>query len=371
VRTASGIFWKSGCLLLLLACFMPASAGQDPPARTEIPRSLFAILARDSATGDFGAAFVSGSLNPDPAFLAARAEAGIIMTVGETVAPSLWSGLDLLSQGKSARQVTDSIAGPFVHGSFRQIAVLDHSGMAYAGMGDNRLLYSGALPGYGYCIIGSGILNDSTLIRAARAYENSGADFPDRLLQALQSAGGANALRMTGLSAGLIVVRDEATASSDRLIDFHVNGDTLAYDSLSRLYSASRLAVSETRMKSVDLFIQKKLYTTAQYETRQVVTGLNLVLREKPDDPDVLSRIAHLLIYYQIDGARALELARRATGLAPATPAYRDVEAECHYGLGQMKEAAAIEEELMKTDPSNSKHRILRDKYLGGQPQKP
>jgi uncharacterized Ntn-hydrolase superfamily protein len=365
VQTGSGRLTTFLCLVAFVTSSV--SFSQDTSVRHDLPVTGYTIIARDSATGDLGIAFLSAVPYPDSSVISGKADVGIVVASGRNTTTDGFTGLNLLEQGKEVHQILDSIVRSDPDAANLQIAVLDPRGNASAVTGSSCLPYSGHLPGYGYCVFGNSLRNDTLLIAVAKAWEGSVADFPDRFLDALAAGEKEGSFPRNHASAALSIFRETGTPSGDQLIDIRIQNDTLPLESLRRRYEEKRVSLLEIRLHSLDIFIQKKQFSTAQIETQRIVGVMNTILREHPDDPEILSRISFLLATYEIDGTRALELARRAVKLAPARTAFRDVEAECLYRLGQIDAAIAIEMELCAKNPSDPGHQSHLARYRAGQ----
>jgi predicted Zn-dependent protease len=126
---------------------------------------------------------------------------------------------------------------------------------------------------------------------------------------------------------------------------------------LRRLYHLwSQTFLFDARMRSVEAFRSDRNFAAAEREMQRLVGSMNAMLRDRPDDPEVLDRVAWTLATNAIDPARALELAKRAATLAPGKPGYLHTLAQCHFALGHMDEAIAIEAELVTKEPGNDEY---------------
>ena len=141
---------------------------------------------------------------------------------------------------------------------------------------------------------------------------------------------------------------------NDRYIDLRVDDNAAPLDELQRLYKLwMNRFTFDTRIQSVEQFMAQNNVTAARTELERLVDDLNLQLRDKPDDPDVLTRIALILAKYDIDRDRALDLAKRAAKLEPTNDNMLSTVAECHFYLGNYDDAIAIGAELVKRNPTN------------------
>lgn len=313
------------------------------------------IVAWDSLTGDIGVA-VQSDLPSSGAFVpSARAGLGAVASQGQPPDAGLASiALDLLGKGFDARQTVESITRSDSGTGNRQLGVVDASGNAFAYTGARCGQFAGQVSGRGYTVQALRVPGEEPVKAAARMFEVTPGDLAERLMAAMESASAL--LRNHGQSASLLVVREGVGfgGSGDRLIDIRVDDDSVPVASLKRIYRRwAATVLPDVRIRSIDLFNQKRKFEAAQEEMRRMVSSFNEEIRNRPDDAEVLNRVARALATHDIDRERALELAKRAAALSPGTSYILDTVAECQYRLGRYDEAVAIETELVTREPGN------------------
>jgi uncharacterized Ntn-hydrolase superfamily protein len=275
----------------------------------------------------------------------------------------------MLSRGLEARKAVEGLIQQDSAPGARQLGIVDARGGSFAFTGGGCLSFAGSVTGRGYVILGSGLSGEGVLKAAAKVYEAAPGVLAARLIMALKAGEAAGGVVGGSRSAALLVVRTNGgyAGLTDRLIDIRVDDDSLPLAKLERIFwrkgaapppaqlSHSPASV-EDRLRAIDAFNKDKNYSAAREEMLRVVEEYNVELRAHPDDAELLNRVAWNLSTYEIDKDRALQVAKRATGLAPGNARMLNTLAECHYRLGHFDEAIAIESELAAKEPANDEY---------------
>ena len=328
------------------------SGGPTPVA----PPGTYSIVAGDPVTGDLGVAVQSRFLGVGSVVPWAKANVGAVATQARANTTYGPEGLRMLASGWTAQEVLDSLITVDPDREFRQVGIVDAMGNSAAFTGRECAGYAGQVRGAGYSVQGNILTGEQVLTAMSAAFERTGGDLADRLLAALDAGERAGENSRGGQSAALIVVREGGGYGgfNDRFIDLRVEDHPNPIAELRRLYGLwNDTFLPEARMESIARFNRNKQFSAAQEETRRVVEDRNAALRDKPDDPEVLNRVAWILATYDLARERALELAKRAATIAPGQPHILDTMAECHFRLGHLQEAIAIESELVAKEPAN------------------
>ena len=321
--------------------------------------ATYSIIGWDSLTGDLGVAVQSRFLAVGAVVPYAKAGVGALATQAWANTEYGPRGLESLENGLSPREVVETLLKSDPGSSKRQIGIVDARGYAYAYTGSGCLPYAGHITGHGYSAQGNILSGDGVVKAMARMFEMTPGDLPDRLLSALDAAQRAEGEKGERQSAAILVVRERGGYGgfNDRMIDLRVDDDSLPLFQLRRIYKVWQQSyLPEVQMRSIEMFNQRKNFAAAQELTRRMVSALNEELREKPDDPDMLTSVAWALTTNNIDRVRALELAKRAVKLVPGNSNILNTLAECHYQLRHFDEAIAIESELVGKDPTNDNY---------------
>jgi uncharacterized Ntn-hydrolase superfamily protein len=343
-------------LFLIFICSLILSA---QPKETSSLVTTYSIVAWDSLTGELGVAVQSKFLGVGAVVPYAKAGVGAIATqafANTTFGPK---GLELLENGMDARQTVERLIQSDTNLANRQLGIVDAHGNAFAFTGSECLPYAGNISGNGYTVQGN-ILAGVEVIRAmAQTFEISSGELADRLLNALDAAEKAGGDKRGRQSAALLVVRENGGYGgyNDRYIDIRVDDDSLPLVELRRIYTLwQETFLFETRLTLIERLNRERKFIQADQEKKRLTESMNNSLRAKPDDPKLLNEIAWILITNNMDRERAMELAKRATKLAPDKLSYMDTMAECYFRLGKYDEAISIEAELVNKEPNNDKY---------------
>ncbi len=315
-----------------------------------------ALVARDSSTGDIGIILVS-DVPAAGAFTAyAGASSGAVLLMGNADPRLGPAALHLLEQGSHPREALDTLMRNDSESETRQIAILDTRGNAFSFTGSRCLPYAGYAAGSGFCVQGNSLAGDQVLNAISAAFQTADGELSDRLLKALESVHLAGEQKFVPRSAAMLVVRDHGGYGglNDRYIDLRVDADSLPLARLHQIYMTYLTSyLFDARWRSIDALNQDQKFDNARALLKRVVASMNEELRLKPDDPQTLGRIAFALATHNVDRPRALELAQRASKLAPASATILNVLAECYYQLNRYDEAISVESQLVAKDPAN------------------
>jgi uncharacterized Ntn-hydrolase superfamily protein len=361
-------------LTLLAVAMAVSSVGAVPGSGGQTPATVatYSIVARDPVTGDLGVAVQSRFLAVGAVVPWASATSGAIATQARANTTFGPEGLRMLGYGWTAAQTLDSLLAGDPDSSSRQVGIVDRMGNAAAFTGSECRPFSGQKAGAGYTVQGNMLAGAKVLDSMTAAFERTGGGLAERLIATLHAAERAGGDSRGRQSAALLIVRDGGgyDGLNDRYIDLRVDDHTDPVGELDRLYALwSSTFQVERRLATIDRFNSNRQYAAAQEETQRLVESLNAQLRDHPDDPEVLNRIAWVLSTYDLAKDRAIELANRAVKLAPGDPRFKDTLAECHFRLGHLDEAIRIESEIVAGEPGNERYRSQLQKFLDARPK--
>jgi uncharacterized Ntn-hydrolase superfamily protein len=345
---------------LVLFCFIASIQllAQERPNTNSII-ATYSIVAWDSSTGDLGVAVQSKFLGVGAIVPYAKAGVGAIAT--QAIANTNYGprGLEMIESGSTTQQTVERLIQSDTSTRYRQVGIVDAHGNSYAYTGPGCSEYAGHICGRGFTVQGNAIAGREVVVAMARTFENSSSDLAERLLNALDSGEKAGGIKQGKQSAALLVVRENGGYGgyNDRFIDIRVDDDPVPLVELRRIYNLwKETFLFETRLRIIDELNRKKKFILADEERKHLAESLNSQIRLRPDDPELLSKIALILTTSELDKERALELAKRAVKLTPDKLSYLDTMAECHFRLGHYEEAIAIETELVTKDPTNDNY---------------
>jgi uncharacterized Ntn-hydrolase superfamily protein len=197
----------------------------------------WSIIARDDMTGQFGIAvatrfFAVGARVPHIA-----AGLGGIATQALVNPYYGIDGLKLLREGRSPRDIVETLIAADSGHESRQLHILDASGRVAAHTGHDCVDWCGHVEGNGFSIAGNMLAGASVLDDTAQAYIiGQRLPFAQRLIAAMRSGEAAGGDKRGRQSAALVIYGDEEWSALDLRVDDHT--DPLA--ELERLERISR-----------------------------------------------------------------------------------------------------------------------------------
>src|SRR6266853_3556419 len=197
----------------------------------------WSIIARDDATGQFGIAvatrfFAVGARVPHIA-----AGLGGIATQALVNPYYGIDGLKLLREGRSPRDIVETLIAADGGHESRQLHILDASGRVAAHTGRDCVDWCGHVEGDGFSIAGNMLVGAKVLDDTAKTYlENKSLPFAQRLIAALRAGEAAGGDKRGKQSAALLIYGEEEWSDLDLRVDDHL--DPLA--ELERLERVSR-----------------------------------------------------------------------------------------------------------------------------------
>jgi uncharacterized Ntn-hydrolase superfamily protein len=197
----------------------------------------WSIIARDELTGRFGIAVVTRFFAVGARVPYIAAGTGAIATQALVNPYYGIDGLKLLRDGRSPRDIVDSlIAGDSGHAS-RQLHVMDAAGRIACHTGQDCVGWCGHLEGHGFSIAGNMLAGAQVLDDTASAYtEYKALPFAQRLIAAMRAGEAAGGDKRGRQSAALLIYGEEEWSDLDLRVDDH--SDPLA--ELARLEQVSR-----------------------------------------------------------------------------------------------------------------------------------
>jgi len=220
-------------LLVVVPGVRPAPA---PLAHT------YSIVARDPATGEMGVAVQSHYFSVGPIVSWAEAGVGAVATQSLVLVDYGPKGLDLMRQGKTAREALDELLAADSSSAVRQVSMVDAHGNVAAHTGKNCIPDAGFHTGNQYSVQANLMSNDRIWPAMAAAYEKAKGDLTERMLQALEAAEAAGGDIRGRQSAAIVVVKPVSTGKpwADRVMDLRVEDHADPLKELRRLVSLRR-----------------------------------------------------------------------------------------------------------------------------------
>ena len=197
----------------------------------------WSIIARDHATGQFGIAvatkfFAVGARVPHIA-----ANIGAIATQALVNPYYGIDGVKLLREGRSPREVVDTLLAADTGRESRQLHIMDAGGRIASHTGRECVDWCGHIEGRGFSIAGNMLAGAGVLDDTAKSYaSNENLPFAQRLIAAMRAGEAAGGDKRGRQSAALLIHGDEEWSALDLRVDDHA--DPLA--ELERLEAVSR-----------------------------------------------------------------------------------------------------------------------------------
>lgn len=222
---------KRAAVLFLLTAVLPQPAG-----------ATYSIVARDPVTGDFGVAVQSHWFQVGPSVPWAEAGVGAVATQSFVRIDYGPKGLQLMKEGKPAREALDTLLAQDPQKDVRQVAMVDAQGRVAAWTGPKCIAEAGQMTGKGFSVQANLMDKPTVWSAMVRAFESAKGDLAERMLVALEAAEAEGGDIRGRQSAALLVVRARSTGEPwrDRLVDLRVDDHPQPLAELRRLLALHR-----------------------------------------------------------------------------------------------------------------------------------
>lgn len=359
---------KTGLLASLLLkltigwyLLFPFSAATSSP----LPKHFnsIAVAARDSDTGDFGVAIVCNGLGAGPLSTFAEAEVGAVVTfgfinpsLGNSVLHNIKKGLDpktAIQQGLNALPERDP------EGRTREgyiVGAVDAKGRSatYTGQDMTDAVWAGGTSHDNFSVIGTHLPHAAILEKAIQTFQRSEGSLADRLLTVLEIVP-----RLQGdRSAAILIVRTRGgeLGTSDHMMDLRVDDHPSPLQELKRLRSIwNSYSGIDCHLRAAHTWKQAGRTSLADRERAIGLTLVESMLRVHKTNPEKLVEAAYYLCQYEVDPARAIQLAKQAVVLSSRKNAdFLDTLALCLYKAGHQAEAINISKEALRLQPHST-----------------
>ena len=253
-------------VILFLTANIPAQTfyGTDPLAHT------FSIVARDSVTGEIGAAVQSHWFSVGTVVTWGEAGVGVVATQSFVNASFGLHGLQLLKDGLTPREALDKLLSDDPGRDVRQVAILDTKGRVASYTGKNCIAEAGNLVGNNYSVQANMMLHNTVWPAMAKAFENTKGSLAERLMSALEAAQKEGGDIRGKQSAAMIVFKGTSTGKpwEDKLIDIRVDDSNEPLVELRRLLKVheayDHMNNGDLATEKGDMPLAMKEYTTAE-----------------------------------------------------------------------------------------------------------
>ncbi|MCB0661245.1 MAG: DUF1028 domain-containing protein [Saprospiraceae bacterium] len=241
----------------------------------------YSIVAIDPETGDMGLAVQSNWFSVGTIVSWGEAGVGVIATqsfVNPAFGPE---GLALLKEGKSAREVLETLIAGDEGRAVRQLGIVDAKGNAASYTGENCIYAAGGIVGDGFAVQANLMERETVWPAMAKAYEASeGKPLAERLLLALEAAQSEGGDIRGKQSAALLVVGANATGKVwvDHKVDLRVDDHVTPLQELRRLL---KVHTAYTFMNEGDVLVEEGKIEEAMvaYSTAEKMFPENLEMQ--------------------------------------------------------------------------------------------
>jgi len=227
--------------VVILAC-IPAISWADESHRPLRPVHTYSIVARDSATGELGAAVQSHWFSVGSGVIWAEPGIGAVATQSFTDPSYGPLGLQLMRVGKSADQALSALLAADEHTDVRQVGMVDAAGSVANHTGENAIAEYCNVTGDGYSVQANLMWKPTVCSAMVAAFEKADGDLAERMMFALEAAQGEGGDMRGKQSAALLVVSGDVTLPSwgGRIFDLRIEDHADPLMELSRLLNVAR-----------------------------------------------------------------------------------------------------------------------------------
>ncbi len=263
--------------VVMVAGLSVASGGADFQASRMA--NTFSIVCYDSATGQFGAAVqshwfkVADVIWLEPGVGAVATQSLVEFSYGPL-------GLEMMHDGKSARQALDGLLASDSNNAVRQVAMIDRTGRVATHTGAKCIAEAGHHQGKFYSCQANLMRNNTVWDAMGKAFESTKGDLAERMMAALEAAQKEGGDIRGKQSAAMVVVSGKPTGMSwrDRLVDIRVDDSPEPLPELRRLLNITR---AYDHMNKGDDYTTVKKLDSANYEYAEAS-------RLAPGNPEIL-----------------------------------------------------------------------------------
>jgi len=202
----------------------------------------YSIVARDPDTGEMGVAVQSHWFSVGSLVSWAEAGVGAIATqsfVNVSFGPT---GLKLLKEGKSAKEVLDEMIKADEGRDVRQLAIIDANGTLAAFTGAKCIPEAGHYVGENFSVQANLMLSDCVWPAMSKAFQEAKGPLAERMVAALEAAQKEGGDIRGKQSVSLLIVKGESSGKvwEDRLIDLRIADHETPIKEIKRLLKVHR-----------------------------------------------------------------------------------------------------------------------------------
>jgi uncharacterized Ntn-hydrolase superfamily protein len=201
--------------------------------------ATFSIVAYDPVNGDWGVTVASRYFSVGSVVPWAEAGVGAVATQANVNVGYGPRALELLRQGRSAKEVLDQLLAEdkFEGKDGRQVAIIDGKGNIAAYTGPNAPTWAGDRQGKTWSAQGNILVGPQVVEAMGRAFDETHGELAERLFAALKAGDAAGGDSRGKQSASMLVVRKQGgrNINNDRYIYINVDDNPQPFPELRRL----------------------------------------------------------------------------------------------------------------------------------------
>lgn len=230
----------------------------------------YSIVARDSVTGEIGAAVQSHWFNVGFVVLHAEAGVGVVATQSLVNPKYGTEGLQLLKRGLSPQKALDTLTKSDSGEMYRQVAIINSKGELATHTGSLCIDEAGHRQGKNFSVQANMMLSNTVWDAMAKAFETTKGSLADRMLVSLKAAQSEKGDIRGSQSAAILIVNGKASGNffEDKVMDLRVEDSKDPICELERLIQINK---AYNYMNQGDLAMEKgnskkaeELYLSAQ-----------------------------------------------------------------------------------------------------------
>jgi len=235
--------------LLALALATPAVAAVTLEGHVNPIAHTYSIVARDSKTGEMGVAVQSHYFSVGPVVAWAEAGVGAVATQSLVLIDYGPMGLQLMREGRTAKEALDSLLRADAHNEGRQVAMVDALGGIAAYTGKSCIPDAGDVQGNEFSCQANLMANPTVWPAMKAAFESAQGDLAERMMQALEAAEKAGGDIRGKQSAAMVIVKGKSSGKpwNDYVINLRVEDSPKPLEELRRLITLRRAYNAEDR----------------------------------------------------------------------------------------------------------------------------
>jgi len=203
----------------------------------------YSIVARDPKTGEMGVGVQSHYFSVGSIVSWGESGVGVVATQSLVNASFGLRGLELLKQGRSPKEVLNSLISEDEGRDVRQVAILDAQGRVAAHTGSKCIIHAGHIEGDNFSVQANMMLTNKVWSTMAKSFEsNVNLPLAERIIKTMEAAETVGGDIRGKQSAAILIVGGKVAKNKweDKIIDLRVEDNEQPVKELSRLLKLHR-----------------------------------------------------------------------------------------------------------------------------------